>query len=432
MAAGKVFGANEKIRMGVIGFRGRGKEHIAEWLNHPESEIVAMCDVDQSILDKGIATVKAKQEKEPKAYKDLRDLLADPNVDAVSIATPNHWHTLAAQLAMEAGKDVYVEKPCSHNVWEGRQLVNTARKTNRICQHGTQIRSSAGIQDAVQKLRDGVLGDVYLGRGLCYKTRNTIGHKPVEPVPAGVDYNLWLGPAPEHEFTQNRFHYNWHYMWDYGNGDLGNQGVHQMDIVRWGLGVGLPSRVSAMGGMFLFDDDKEVPNTITTSFWYPDAGKKGVMLEFEVRPWLTNFEGATKIEDKPIGGGAKVGDKYVGGGRIAALFYGSEGYMVIDSYGHYQTFLGDKGEPGPSNDAEGDHFGNFLAAVKARDPKMLNAEIEEGHRSAALCHLGLISARVGRSLNFDPKTETIVGDDEASQYLTRKYREPFVVKEVKA
>ncbi|MDX9975732.1 MAG: gfo/Idh/MocA family oxidoreductase, partial [FCB group bacterium] len=248
----------------------------------------------------------------------------------------------------------------------------------------------------------------------------------------GVDYNLWLGPAPEHAFTENRFHYNWHYMWDYGNGDLGNQGVHQMDIARWGLGVGMPSRVSAMGGMFLFDDDKEVPNTVTASYWYPDAGKKGLMLEFEVRPWLTNYEGTTKIEDNPIKGGAKVGDKYVGGGRVANLFYGSEGYMVVDNYSRYQTFMGETGEPGPENEATGDHWGNFLAAVKARDPKMLNAEIEEGHLSSALCHLGLISARLGRSLNLDPKTETIVGDNEASQYLTRSYRDPFVVKAIEA
>jgi len=371
--------------------------------------LVALCDVDQSVLDRGVATVKEKTGKAPKAFKDVRQLLEDPEIDAVSIATPNHWHTLAAVMACEAGKDVYVEKPCSHNVWEGRQLVNAARKYNRVVQHGTQIRSSEAIKEAMQGLRDGVIGDLYMARGLCYKTRDTIGHKEDAPVPEGVDYNLWLGPAPEHAFNPNRFHYNWHYMWDYGNGDLGNQGVHQMDLARWGLGVGLPRKVSAMGGMFLFDDDKEVPNTVTTAFHYPDAGKKGMMLVFEVRPWRTNDEG-----------GAKIGD----------LFYGSEGYMVIDSYDSYRTYLGEKGEPGPAREAGGDHYANFLAAVKARDTKMLNAEIEEGHLSSALCHLGLISTRLGRSLEFDPEKEVVVGDEEANKLLSRDYREPFVVPEV--
>jgi predicted dehydrogenase len=412
MTRGKVFGANEKVRMAVIGFHGRGKEHMDEWTSHPDSEIVALCDVDASVMAKGVAFVKGKSGKEPKTYTDMRKLFESKDIDAVSIATPNHWHSLAAIWAMEAGKDVYVEKPCSHNVWEGRQLVNAARKYNRICQHGTQIRSSAAIIEAMQKLREGVIGEVYMARGLCYKTRDTIGHKEDCPVPEGVDYDTWLGPAPARPFNPNRFHYNWHYHWDYGNGDLGNQGVHQMDVARWGLDVGLPTEVSAMGGMYLFDDDKQVPNVVTTAFHYPDAGKKGRMLVFEVRPWRTNDEGGVKIGD---------------------LFYGSEGYMAIDSYEHYQTFLGPKGERGPGREEGGDHFGNFLTAVKARDPKILKAEVEEGHLSSSLCHMGLISAKLGRSFKFDPKTEQVVGDDEANKLLKGPYefRAPFTVPEVK-
>ena len=414
MARGKVFGANEKVRMAVIGFHGRGKDHIQGWMGHPGSEVVALCDVDAGVLASGVAVVKGKDKggKEPKTYTDMRKMFENKDIDAVSIATPNHWHSLAAIWAMEAGKDVYVEKPCSHNVWEGRQVVNAARKYNRVCQHGTQIRSHSAIIEAMQKLRDGVIGEVYMARGLCYKNRDTIGHKEDCPVPEGVDYDLWLGPAPVRPFNPNRFHYNWHYQWDYGNGDLGNQGVHQMDLARWGLGVGLPDKVSAMGGMFLFDDDKQVPNVVTTAFHYPDAGKKGRMLVFEVRPWQTNDEAGVKIGD---------------------LFYGSEGYMAIDSYDRYKTFLGPKGEPGPTNEGGGDHYGNFLAAVKARDPKMLTADIEEGHLSSALCHLGLISAKLGRSFTLDPKQEQIIGDEEANKLLKGPYdfRAPFTVPEVK-
>jgi predicted dehydrogenase len=395
--------------MGVIGFRGRGKDHINGWLENPGSEVVALCDVDGEVLASGVEAVKKKSGKEPKAYKDMREMFASKDIDAVSIATPNHWHSLAAIWAMEAGKDVYVEKPCSHNVWEGRELVKAARKYSRICQHGTQIRSSVAIREAMQKLSEGVIGEVYMARGLCYKNRDTIGHKEDCPVPEGVDYDLWLGPAPVRPFNPNRFHYNWHYAWDYGNGDLGNQGVHQMDIARWGLGVGLPTKVAAIGGMFLFDDDKEVPNVVSTAFHYPDAGKKGKMLVFEVRPWLTNDEAGVKIGN---------------------LFYGSEGYMTVPGYNSYQTFLGKKGEPGPGREEGGDHYGNFLDAVRARDPKKLNAEIEEGHLSSSLCHLGLISTKLGRSLNLDPVTEQFVGDDEANKQLKGPYefRAPFQIK----
>lgn len=410
MASTAVFGANERVNMAVIGFNGRGGEHIDVWCDHADSNLVALCDVDRKVLDQGIASLE-KLNKKVKTFRDMRDLFEDKDVDAVSIATPNHWHALAAIWAIQAGKDVYVEKPCSHNVWEGRQLVNAAKKHGRIVQHGTQIRSSEAIREAMQKIHDGLIGEVYMARGLCYKRRASIGRKPDGPVPEGVDYNLWLGPAQERPFNPNKFHYNWHWQYDTGNSDLGNQGVHQMDIARWALNVTLPEKVSGMGGKYLFDDDKETPNFMTTSFHYPKEGKMGKQLVFEVRPWHTNDEN---------------------GANIGVLIYGSEGYMVIPSYSKYMTFLGDKKEPGPSGDKGGDHWQNFLDAVKSRDASKLNGPIEEGHYSSALCHLGLLSVRLGRSFDFDPATEQIVGDDEANAMLTRQYREPFVVPKIDA
>lgn len=421
MASGRVFGANERIRMAVVGFNGRGGSHIVAWLKDPRTEIVAMCDVDAHVLERGIAGVKEKTNKEPKAYRDIRDVVADPEIDAVSIATPNHWHSLGAIWAMENGKDVYVEKPCSHNVFEGRQLVNAAKKYNRICQHGTQIRSSKAIQEAMKKLHDGAIGEVYMARGLCYKSRDSIGKGvPADP-PAHLDWNLWQGPAPETQYMRREdgldprkdgvgglhVHYNWHWFWNYGNGDIGNQGVHQMDVARWGLGVKQPSKVQSMGGHFIFDDAKEVHNTITSAFYYPDAGTRGKMLVFETRPWLTNDEG-----------GAKIGN----------LFYGSEGYMVIDSYSHYKLFR--KDGTVEEGDEGGDHYGNFIDAVLARDPGLLAANAEEGHLSSCLCHLGLISTKLGRSFDFDPAAEQVLNDDEANAMLRPEYREPFVVKPV--
>lgn len=417
MASSSVWGANERVSMAVIGFRSRGEEHIQRWCSSSQSELVALCDVKKSVLDGGAKMLNEKLGKKPKTFTDMRELFEDKTVDAVSIATPNHWHSLAAVWAIQAGKDVYVEKPCSHNVWEGRQLVNAAKKYGRIVQHGTQIRSSEGVREGIQKIKEGVIGEVYMARGLCYKSRPSLGPKlPNETPPADLDWNLWQGPAPERGFNRNIVPYNWHWFWNYGNSDMGNQGVHQMDIARWALDVQLPSKVSGMGGKFLYDDDKETPNVITTSFMYPDAGPMGKMLVFETRPFRT-----PQINDEA-------------GASIGVLVYGSEGYMVIPSYSGYKTFLGEKGEPGPSRDAgEGDaHFENFLDAVKTRNAASLNASIEEGHYSSALCHLGLLSARLGRSLDFDPVKEQVIGDEEANKMLTRDYRQPFVVPAIEA
>jgi len=254
----RVFGANDRVRVAVCGLHGRGKDHLDGFSRVPNVEIAALCDVDENVLRKRLGEVGGK----PQAYVDIRKLLEDKSIDAISIATPNHWHSLMSIWACQAGKDVYVEKPCSHNLWEGGHLVRAAEKYNRVVQHGTQIRSAPAIEEAIKGLREGVLGEVYMARGLCFKRRDTIGHASEEAVPAGVHYDLWTGPAPLKPFTRNRFHYNWHWSWDTGNGDLGNQGVHQIDVARWGLGVKFPNRVSAVGGHFMFDDDQQTPNTL--------------------------------------------------------------------------------------------------------------------------------------------------------------------------
>lgn len=406
-------GANEKVRVAVVGINGRGRDHMKGWQGADNVEIAALCDVDSRLFESRIGQFFKGDAKKPDTYTDFRKLLDNKDIDAVSIATPNHTHTLLAIWALQAGKHVYVEKPCTHNVWEGRQLVNAAKKYGKVVQHGTQIRSNPGVQDGIQKLRDGVIGEVYMARGLCYRMRGDIGNFEDSPVPEGVDYDAWLGPKPVRPFNENRFHYNWHYTWAHGNGDIGNQGVHQMDVARWGLGVGQPSKITSFSGMYLWDDQKEVPNVITTGFEYPDAGPKGKMLVFDVRPWYTNDEKKAKV---------------------GILFYGSEGYMVIDSYSSYQTYLGDKETPGPGmkDGRDQNHYNNFIAAVRANDPSAVTANAEEGHLSSSLCHLGLISAKLGRSIDFDPATETITGDEEANAMIRPAYREPYVVPEITA
>ncbi len=399
---------NDTIRMGIIGLRGRGNSHLRGFEGVPGVEVVALCDVDEAIL----AGRKAEHEKRTgrsiATYTDLRKMFDDTSINAVSIATPNHWHSLAGIWAMQSGKDVYVEKPLSHNVWEGRQLVRTARRHQRMCQHGVQGRSSPAIREAIQHLRDGVIGDVYMAKGLCYKWRNTIGRKPDAAAPSGVHYDTWLGPAPDRPFSENRFHYNWHWHWDYGNGDIGNQGVHEMDLARWGLGVGLPKKISSLGGRFLFDDDKEVPNTQLASFYYPEENR---MLVFEVRHWITNYEGS-------------FGNP--GGNNVGVIFYGSEGIMTL-KYFEYRVFLGRKHEPGPSGGGAGSEWKTFIAGVRSRRISDLGTDVEDGHLSSSLCHLANISYRLGRTIDFDPKTERCPNDGEADRMLSRPYRSPFVV-----
>jgi predicted dehydrogenase len=406
-------GANERVRVAVVGLHGRGQEHIQGFykLRSINVEVAALCDVDEGVLKNRLSQFEKVSGKRPIGFTDMRKLLEDKSVDVVSFATPNHWHALGTVWACQAGKDVYVEKPCSYNIWEGRKIVEAARKYNRIVQHGTQIRSSPAIQEAVTKLKAGVIGQPYMAKGLCYKWRDTIGYAKEEPVPPGVHYDLWIGPAPARPFTKNRFHYNWHWQWAYGCGDIGNQGVHQLDLARWGLGVGLPKKVDSMGGHYMFEDDQETPNTQVCAFVYPEEKK---LLTFEVRHWITNPEGGIGLDKSDSN-------------AVGVLFLGSEGYMEIPSYGMYRTFLGRKKEPGPTAKSEGDHFANFIQAVRNRKPETLNAEIEEGHLSSALAHLANISYRLGRSLTFDPTTERFIGDEEANKLISREYRSPYAI-----
>jgi predicted dehydrogenase len=401
-APARKVGPNDAIRVAVIGVNGRGLEHIAGYAKLPEARITTICDADKNVIGRAMMGVRAIYGSEPKFEQDLRRVFDDKDIDAVSIATPNHWHSLATIWACQAGKDVYVEKPVSHNVFEGRKAVEAARKYGRVVQTGTQCRSHKGIKDAMAFLHSGKLGHVYMAKGLCYKPRGSIGHKPDSAAPAGLDYDLWTGPAELKPFNANRLHYNWHWMWNTGNGDLGNQGIHQMDLARWGLGKNeFPKAVQAAGGRFGYKDDGETPNTEHVAFEFDDCE-----LQFEVRGLPTNDEL-----------GVKVGD----------IFYGTEGILAISSYTKWQTFMGPKLEKGPGGDASGDHFKNFLAAVKARDPKLLAADIEEGHLSSAYCHLGNIAYRLGRKLHIDASTESFVNDPEADRMLTRAYRAPYVV-----
>ena len=441
--------ANEKLIGAVIGVNGRGDTHIKELTSHKGVELAYICDIDTKVGNKRCDEIAKSTGRRPKYVQDLRKLLEDKSVDFVSIATPNHWHSLAAIWAMQAGKDVYVEKPVSHNVSEGRRDVQVAAKEKRICQVGTQSRSSPGLHEAVAYLKAGKLGEVNLARGLCFRSRGSIGAKGNYPIPKDVNYDLWSGPAQIKPLTRPKFHYDWHWQWDYGNGDIGNQGVHQMDIARWGLGInGLASSVIAYGGRFGYEDAGETPNTEVTILEFGDK-----TLAFEVR-------------------GLKTSDLL--GAKVGVIFYGTEGYMVAPDY-FSATVFDTKGKLVKSFKQGGDHFGNFLSAVRTRSPQQLNAPIVEGHLSAALCHLGNISFRlgdlhtagetadrlkqinthenvqetldrtiahlnensvklggdmkfrVGEGLHFDPQAETFVASERANRFLTRDYRAPFVV-----
>lgn len=441
--AATLLGANDRVRLAICGLHGRGKDHLHNYSQIQNVQIAALCDVDENVLGERLAQMEKMGLPKPVTYGDVRKLLEDKSIDAVSIATPNHWHSLMAIWACQAGKDVYVEKPCSHNIWEGQQLVKAARRYNRIVQHGTQIRSATAIREAVQKMRNGIIGDQYMARGLCFKWRDTIGVAPVEPVPAGVNYDLWTGPAPKHPFTKNRFHYNWHWFWDYGNGDFGNQGVHQVDAARWGMGLGFPNRISAMGGHFMFQDDQQTPNDLSCTFEYdlPDGKKR--MITFEVRHWITNHEAEIGTaflgtpERKKSSSGAKLGPLAGSHNTVGNIFYGSKGYLATgdEDADTYAVWLGrDQDQQAPVHGgSELAHFKNFIDCVVSRNQADLHAPIEEGHTSCALVHLANASYRLRRTLHFNPETQEVIGDEEAARLLRdgdRGYRAPFVIPEI--
>ena len=408
---------NDEILMGVVGIRGRGNNHIRGFDAQKNVKVVSISDIDGGLLRERKNIYKKDLGHDVKTYVDYRKMLEDPELDAVSIATPNHWHSIMGIWACQAGKHVYVEKPCSHNVYEGRKLVEAARKYKRIVAHGTQSRSCEALQEAIQLIRDGEIGDVYYAKGLCYKWRNTIGHTPDGKPPRGVDYDKWQGPAPEQPFSKNRFHYNWHWNWLYGNGDIGNQGVHEMDLARWGLDVGMPTTIQAQGGHFMFEDDQQTPNVLHATFKYPDKNK---MMAFEVRHWHTNNE-LGEIN------GADGNDRNV----VGCIFFGSEGYMTTHGFNRgYQVYLGEKREKGKGRRSGENHFENFITALRSNKQEDLNAEIIEGHISSAHCHLANAAYRTEETLRFDPKTERITNNEKADAIIRdqdRDYRMPFTV-----
>lgn len=424
-ASARIVGANERVRLAVCGVRKRGFDHVRLFSEIPNVSVEALCDVDENVLRERLAKMEELKLPKPRTYTDVRKLLEDPSIDAVCIATPHHWHSLIAIWACMAGKDVYVEKPCSHNWWESRQLIRAAKRYQRIVQHGTQTRSSESAHEAIAQLQKGLIGDVYVARGLCFKRRPSIGHTPAEPPPAGVHYDLWLGPAPARPYSKNRFHYNWHWFWEYGNGDLGNQGVHQVDIARWGLGVGFPNKITAMGGHFVNDDDQTTPNTLTCAFQYDLPGGKRKMIEFEVRHGITHRE--ADIGTEKLGSGSQ------GPNTIGNIFYGSDGYLALgdeDTANAYQFWLGSEMKAGPTGHKGGSryHFANFIKALRSRKQEDITATVEEGHISCTLVHLANASYRLGRSLNFDPVKEEVIGDAEANRLLRdadRGYRKGF-------
>ena len=412
--ATRVMGANDRIQMGIIGLGGRGRSHMNTFGSLPECSIAAVCDVDQSARERGVAMVEKITQRKPQAYVDMQEVFADKSVDAVGMPLPNHWHALATIRACQAGKDVYVEKPACHNIFEGLRMIDAARKYKRIVQIGSQGRSAPHKIKAMQLLRDGVIGPVYLAKGLCYKRRKSIGHAEDGPIPLGVDWDKFLGPAPMRPFNSLRFKYNWHWFWDTGNGDIGNQGIHEMDIARWGLGKpGLPKAVVSTGGKYVYEDDQETPNTQIATFDFGDAE-----LVFEVRGILTGAEGGLAADRS-------------GGNVIGDLFYGSDGWMAVGG-GSFQVYKGEKGEKimdEKSSGGDAPHFRNFLQAVRSRNPKDLTADVEVGVLSACLVHIANISYRLGKLLAFDPKTLTFPGDAAANRMLTRPPRAPYVVPE---
>jgi predicted dehydrogenase len=390
----RVLGANNDIRAAVVGFGGRGGGHIKNLHRAEGTRVVALCDVDDHVIADEVKKFEERNERVT-VYHDYRKMMDDKSIDVVSTATPDHHHVPVAALAVVAGKEVYVEKPLSHTIAEGRLLLKLARKHKRIVQHGTQSRSAEGIREGIEFVKSGQLGKCRLAKAINCQRRDKIGHKPDIPTPPHVHYDLWLGPAPKRPFNENRYHYKWHWWWDYGTGDTGNDGAHQIDIARWGLGGGLPKAVSCSGGQLWYDDDHETPDTQMATFEY-DQG----YVVFEMRLWTPY-----KHEGHDNGN----------------IFYCDNGWVSMGRRGWKAYSRKGKEVAGGGKD-EKSHFENFLKAVRSRRPSDLNADVLEGHYSAVLCHLANISMRVGRKLYFDAEREQFIGDAVANTYLTKNRR----------
>ena len=384
---------SERIVIGVMGL-GRGLDHVRSSLTLKNLEVGYVCDVDDSRLARGVKTTSEKQEKTPKAVKDVRQVLEDKDIDALFIAAPNHWHAPATILACSAGKHVYVEKPASHNPWEAEMMVQAARKNNRKVQMGNQRRSWPAIIEAMEKLRSGAIGRVTSARGWYNNQRGSIGRGKPAPIPEGLDYRAWQGPAPERPYVDNLVHYNWHWRWHWGGGELANNGPHALDLIRWGLGVEYPQKVTCNGGRYHFDDDQQTPDTILATY---DFGTS-------VGIWDSSSCHPRSNEKLPF-----------------VAFYGEGGSLV--NFGTDYVIYDIKGKEvarqnGPGGEAI--HIQNFLDAI--RNGTKLNAEIEDGQKSVMLCHLGNIAYRTGRTIHFNPKDRRIKEDAEAELLWKRDYR----------
>jgi predicted dehydrogenase len=394
------FAPSERVRIAVIGVRGRGAELAREFARNQGSEVVAVCDIDDAAFAKPVKAVDAINKKEPRTEKDFRRLLDDKSIDAIAVATPDHWHALITVMGCQAGKDVYCEKPVSHNVVEGRRMVEAARKYNRVVQAGTQRRSMPHVQEAIARVQGGEIGKVGMARAWIHQKRVNIGHGKEGPVPNGVDYAMWQGPAPDRPFMSNRFHYNWHWFWNWGTGEVGNNGIHGLDVARWGLGVEAPLTVVSGGGKYIFDDDQEVPDTQIATWEFP-----GACLVWEHRMW------------------SKHGTEKLGFG---IAFYGEHGTLLVDARNwRIEDPDGDlkPAESTPASGGQAPHIQNFLDCIKTREKP--NADIEIGHLSTRLCHLANIAHRTGRRLTFDGASESFPRDPEANQLLSREYSRRF-------
>lgn len=399
-AAAAAIAASDRVNVAIIGVRGRGRALAAGFARCADANVEYLVDVDDRVIPAAADAVEKAGRKRPKALRDMRRVFEDKSIDAVVIATPDHWHAPAAILACDAGKDVYLEKPCSHNLREGRWIVEAARRNQRIVQHGTQARSREITRQAIEYAQSGKIGKVVMAKAWDVQKRSDLGHKPDSPVPPGVDYDTWVGPAQWVPFNENRFHYTWHWHWNFGTGDAGNDGAHQIDMARWALGVDLPTEVSGSGAKLFFDDDQQTPDTINATFRYP-----GKMMMFEMRIW------------NPYA---------MEGTENGVAVYGSEGMVQIakwDRLWGYKVF-DDKGKLVTHEKSQGEdeaHVRNFLDCVRTR--KAPNAEIEIGFRSVVHCHLANIVARTGRTVRYDAAANTVAGDPAAARLVAREYRQ---------
>ncbi|MGE3315336.1 MAG: Gfo/Idh/MocA family protein [Planctomycetaceae bacterium] len=387
----------ERVSVGVIGVRGQGDVLAKSFAAFTDVDVAALCDVDQGLRHAAVKSVEEIQHRAPRWESDFRRLLDDRSLDAVVIATPDHWHAAMTVMACQAGKDVYVETPVSHVPAEGRVMLDAARASKRIVQSGLQQRSSAHFQSAIEFVRSGKLGNVSLAKAWTVHKRKSVGFRKDSPKPEGVDYDLWLGPSAVRPFNANRFHYNWRWFWDYGSGELGHWGVQMLDVARWGLNVDLPTRISAAGGKHHLNDDQETPDTLAVQYSFP-----GKTIVWEHRLWSTHG-----IEGRSTG----------------AAFYGELGTLVVDR-GGWKVYDVKESISADAADLPRRHEREFIESIRSR--ALPSADLEIGHTSSMFCHLGNIAYRLGREIRYDARSENFGSDGEANLLLATEYRKPWV------